>query len=135
MSLEDIPFQPRIWHYPEKVLGEEARTPRDKRWPSFLHGEWRTDSLEAGCLDPAPQPVLAGTLQNRSCSFREMPAAEGAWAGGLEMARDPLDRVDSQSAGLAALRSVVWKLLHWSTALGDSFDLSFRPSVPSWHGV
>lgn len=84
MSLEDIPFQPRIWRYPEKVLGEEARTPRDKRWPSFLHGEWRTDSLEAGCLDPAPQSVLAGTLQNRSCSFREMPAAEGPmgwWVG------------------------------------------------------
>lgn len=56
----------------------------------------------------------------------------GCWVGdGL---RDPLDRADSQSTELAVL-AVVWKLLHWFTALRESLDLSFRPSMPGWHGV
>jgi hypothetical protein len=32
--------------------------------------------------------------------------------------------------------SMAWKMLcRWELLWGDSFDLSFRPSMPCWHGV
>lgn len=41
-------------------------------------------------LVPGNHSVLAGTLQNGRCSFREMLASEGPWTGGLEMAPETL---------------------------------------------
>lgn len=134
-SLEAILFQPRIWHYPEKVLDKEVRTPRDKRQPSFLHGEWRTDSLEAGSGPGTAVSLswdLAKTedpLSGRCRLQRDHGLLGWRWPPGSS-------RQSGQSECQAGhVCSVVWKLLHWYTALGDSFDLSFRPGMPCWHGV
>lgn len=105
-SLEAIPFQPSIWRYPEKVLDKEVRTPRDKRQPSLLHKEWRTDSREAGS-GPGTAVSLSWDLAKQKMLFQGGAGRRGAmgwWVG--DGPRDPLDRVDSQSARLAAL--AVW---------------------------
>jgi hypothetical protein len=60
------------------------------------------------------------------------------WAIGAEMAPGALKTEQAVRGAKEPVidYSMAWKMLcRWELLWGDSFDLSFRPSMPCWHGV